>query len=295
MSTVKHQMRPKKPKKTLKQTNFRRNKPNKTALASKTGLITLPENAVKARSGLLLYGYHSVIAALSNVQRDPIHLFATEEAADKLRAVSTQPLPPITYLSRTQLAQMLKSKQSEQAVMPHQGLILHTNPLDQPDLSDIVNLLHSGKPHIRFLILDQVTDPRNIGAILRSARAFGTDAIILTSRHSPDETGALAKAAAGALEDVPLVRVKNLARALATLKEHFVTLAGLEATAPTNINQLATTTHLGLIMGSEGSGLRRLTREACDIMTSIDMAETSESLNVSVAAAIALYATQFQG
>ena len=87
----------------------------------------------------------------------------------------------------------------------------------------------------------------------------------------------------------------NLARALATLKEHFVTLAGLEATAPTNINQLATTKHLGLIMGSEGSGLRRLTREACDIMASIDMAESSESLNVSVAAAIALYATQFQG
>ena len=295
MSTVKHQMRPKKPKKTLKQTNLHRNKPNKTVLPSKTGLVTLPENAVKARSGLLLYGYHSVIAALSNVQRDPIHLFATEEAADKLRAVSTQPLPPITYLSRTQLAQMLKSKQSEQAVMPNQGLILHTNPLNQPDLSDIVNLLHSGKPHIRFLILDQVTDPRNIGAILRSARAFGTDAIILTSRHSPDETGALAKAAAGALEDVPLVRVNNLARALATLKKHFVTLAGLEASAPTNINQLATTTHLGLIMGSEGSGLRRLTREACDIMTSIDMAESSESLNVSVAAAIALYATQFQG
>ena len=295
MSTVKHQMRPKKPKKTLNQTNSHRNKPNKTTLASKTGLTTLPDNAVKARSGLLLYGYHSVIAALSNVQRDPIQLFATEEAADKLRTVSTQPLPPITCLSRTQLAQMLKSKQSEQAILPHQGLILHTKPLDQPDLSDLVNLLHSGKPHRRFLILDQVTDPRNIGAILRSARAFGTDAIILTSRHAPDETGALAKAAAGALEDVPLVRVNNLARALATLKEHFVTLAGLEATAPANINQLATTTHLGLIMGSEGSGLRRLTREACDIMTSIDMAESSESLNVSVAAAIALYATQFQG
>jgi 23S rRNA (guanosine2251-2'-O)-methyltransferase len=272
-----------------------RNKPDKTTMASKTGLTTLPDNAVKARSGLLLYGYHSVIAALSNVQRDPIQLFATEEAADKLRTGSTQPLPPITCLSRTQLAQMLKSKQSEQAILPHQGLILHTKPLEQPDLSDLVNLLHSGKPHRRFLILDQVTDPRNIGAILRSARAFGTDAIILTSRHAPDETGALAKAAAGALEDVPLVRVNNLARALATLKEHFVTLAGLEATAPANINQLATTTHLGLIMGSEGSGLRRLTREACDIMTSIDMAESSESLNVSVAAAIALYATQFQG
>ena len=145
------------------------------------------------------------------------------------------------------------------------------------------------------MILDQVTDPRNIGAILRSARAFGTDALILTSRNAPDETGALAKAAAGALEDVPLVRVNNLARALDALKEHFVTLAGLEAGADTDIKALADTRHLGLVMGSEGSGLRRLTRKACDVMAAIDMADTSESLNVSVAAAIALYATRFQG
>ena len=287
-------MRPKKPKKTLNPTHSHRNKPNKPSLASKTALTTLPDNAAKARSGLLLYGYHSVIAALSNAQRNPIRLFATEEAADKLRTVNTQPLPPTTCLSRTQLDQMIKPKQSEKAGLPHQGLILHTKPLDQPDLSDLLNLLHSGKPYRRFLILDQVTDPRNIGAILRSARAFGTDAIILTSRHAPDESGALAKAAAGALEDVPLVKVNNLARALATLKDHFVTLAGLEAAAPKNINQLAKTSHLGLILGSEGYGLRRLTREACDVMASIEMAESSESLNVSVAAAIALYATQFQ-
>ena len=91
-------MRPKKPKKTLNQTNSHRNKPDKTTLASKTGLTTLPDNAIKARSGLLLYGYHSVIAALSNVQRDPIQLFATEEAADKLRTVSTQPLSPNNML-----------------------------------------------------------------------------------------------------------------------------------------------------------------------------------------------------
>ena len=117
----------------------------------------------------------------------------------------------------------------------------------------------------------------------------------MTSRHAPDETGALAKAAAGALEDVPIVRVNNLARALAALKDNFVTLAGLEANAPTNISALATTPHLGLVMGAEGSGLRRLTREACDVMAAIDMADTSESLNVSVAAAIALYATRFQG
>jgi len=257
--------------------------------------MTLPDNAAKARSGLLLYGYHPVLAALSNRQRDHIQLFATEEAADKLRAESPQLLPPITCLARFQLDQILKSKQPEQAGLPHQGLILQTNPLEQPDLSDLIHLLHTGKPHRRFLILDQITDPRNIGAILRSARAFGTDAIILTSRHAPNETGALAKAAAGALEDVPLVRVNNLARALAKLSKNFVTLAGLDAAASTPIYQLATTTHLGLVLGSEGSGLRRLTREACDIIASIQMTKSSESLNVSVAAAIALYATQFQG
>ena len=286
-------MRPKKTKKAINQTHSRNYKSDKPSLAVKKELTTLPENAAKARSGLLLYGYHSVMSALSNSQREPIQLFATEEAADKLRATITKPLPPLTCLARSQLDKMLRSKQSEQSNLSHQGIILHTKPLDQPDLSDVVNLLYTGKPNRRFLILDQVTDPRNVGAILRSALAFKTDAVIITSRHAPDETGALAKAAAGALEHVPFVRVNNLARALATLKDHFVTLAGLEASAPTNINQLAQTAHLGLIMGSEGSGLRRLTREACDIMASIDMSENSESLNVSVAAAIALYATQF--
>ena len=271
------------------------NQPNKPARSVQQHKPDLPEAAVKARSGLLIYGYHPVVAALSNPNRDCLNLFATEDAADKLSALSLQPLPPVTLLTRPQLDQMLKSKQADSAVSPHQGLVLQTTPLDQPDLSDLLHQLDQGPVAKRFLILDQVTDPRNIGAILRSARAFGTDALIMTSRHAPDETGALAKAAAGALEDVPIVRVNNLARALAALKDNFVTLAGLEANATTNISALATTPHLGLVMGAEGSGLRRLTREACDVMAAIDMADTSESLNVSVAAAIALYATRFQG
>lgn len=250
---------------------------------------------MKARSSLLLYGYHPVTAALANPGRDCLHLFATEEAADKLSPLSSGALPPVTIMTRPQLDQMLTTKQADGATSPHQGLILQARPLDQPDLTDIINQLDQGPAARRFLILDQVTDPRNIGAILRSARAFGTDALILTSRHAPDETGALARAAAGALEDVPLVRVNNLARALDSLKDNFVTLAGLEAGADTDIGALSDTAHLGLVMGSEGSGLRRLTREACDVMASIEMADTSESLNVSVAAAIALYATRFRG
>ena len=288
-------MRPKKPKKIKNQAYSTANRPNKPARSVQPHKPDLPEAAVRARSGLLLYGAHPVRAALSNPNRDCVHLFATEEAADKLSELSVQDPPPLTLLSRPQLDQMLKSKGTDGAASPHQGLVLQARPLDQPDLSDLLHQLDQGPTARRFLILDQVTDPRNIGAILRSARAFGTDALILTSRNAPDETGALAKAAAGALEDVPLVRVNNLARALDALKEHFVTLVGLEAGADTDIKALADTRHLGLVMGSEGSGLRRLTREACDVMAAIDMADTSESLNVSVAAAIALYATRFEG
>ena len=288
-------MRSKKPKKMKNQPYSSSNRAHTPTQSDKQHKAELPETAMKARSALLLYGYHPVVAALANPNRNCIRLFATEEAADKLSALSEQTMPPVTLLARPQLDQMLKSKQSDNAVSPHQGLVLQTTPLDQPDLSDLLHQLDQGPVVKRFLILDQVTDPRNIGAILRSARAFGTDALIMTSRHAPDETGALAKAAAGALEDVPIVRVNNLARALTALKDNFVTLAGLEANAPTNISALATTPHLGLVMGAEGSGLRRLTREACDVMAAIDMADTSESLNVSVAAAIALYATRFQG
>ena len=220
-------MRPKKPKKMKNQAYYAVNRPNKPARPVQPHKPDLPEAAVKARSGLLLYGAHPVRAALSNPDRDCVHLFATEEAADKLSELSVQNLPPLTLLSRPQLDQMLKSKGADGAASPHQGLVLQTRPLDQPDLSDLLHQLDQGPIARRFLILDQVTDPRNIGAILRSARAFGTDALILTSRNAPDETGALAKAAAGALEDVPLVRVNNLARALDALKNILLPLLAL--------------------------------------------------------------------
>lgn len=283
-------MRPKKPKKMKNPSYSSPNRQNAPARDDSRQKPSLPDNAAKARGGLLLYGHHPVTAALSNPDRDCLHLFATAQALESLEAAA---LPPVTELSRAQLDLMLKSKQAESGAPPHQGLILLTKPLDQPDLSDILHQLDQGKAAKRFLILDQVTDPRNVGAILRSARAFGAEALIMTSRHAPEETGALARAAAGALEDVPIVRVNNLARALDTLKDNFVTLAGLSADADTPIDALAATPHLGLVMGAEGSGLRRLTREACDVMASIEMVETSESLNVSVAAAIALYATRF--
>ena len=259
----------------------------------------LPETARAARQGLCLWGQHAVEAAYANPDRTIITAFITPESEDKLHAIyqnlpasRRSSLPDPVILSRTEM-DMMTAQRDEAHSSIHQGLALHVKPLDGLDITDILTLVEQAdEKAVRLLILDQVTDPRNIGAILRSARAFGTDAIIMTSRNAPDETGVLARAAAGALETVPLVRVTNLARALVQLRDRHVTLAGLDAAGTTSLDILARTPHLGLVLGSEGSGMRRLTREACDHITAIEMETESESLNVSVAAAIALYATR---
>ena len=259
----------------------------------------LPETARAARQGLCLWGQHAVEAAYANPDRTIITAFITPESEDKLHAIyqnlpasRRSSLPDPVILSRTEM-DMMTAQRDETHSSIHQGLALHVKPLDGLDITDILTLVEQAdEKAVRLLILDQVTDPRNIGAILRSARAFGTDAIIMTSRHAPEETGVLARAAAGALETVPLVRVTNLARALDQLRDRHVTLAGLDAAGTTSLDILARTPHLGLVLGSEGSGMRRLTREACEHITAIEMETESESLNVSVAAAIALYATR---
>ena len=259
----------------------------------------LPETARAARQGLCLWGQHAVEAAYANPDRTIITAFITPESESKLHAIyqnlpasRRSSLPDPVILSRTEM-DMMTGQRDETHSSIHQGLALHVKPLDGLDITDILTLVEQAdEKAVRLLILDQVTDPRNIGAILRSARAFGTDAIIMTSRHAPEETGVLARAAAGALETVPLVRVTNLARALDQLRDRHVTLAGLDAAGTTSLDILARTPHLGLVLGSEGSGMRRLTREACDHITAIEMETESESLNVSVAAAIALYATR---
>ena len=261
----------------------------------------LPETARAARQGLCLWGQHAVEAAYANLDRTIINAFITPESEDKLHAIyqnlsasRRSSLPDPVILSRTEM-DMMTAQRDEAHSSIHQGLALHVKPLDGLDITDILTLIEQAyDKSVRLLILDQVTDPRNIGAILRSARAFGTDAIIMTSRHAPEETGVLARAAAGALETVPLVRVTNLARSLDQLHDRHVTLAGLDAAGTTSLDILARTPHLGLILGSEGSGMRRLTRESCDHITAIEMETESESLNVSVAAAIALYATRRQ-
>jgi 23S rRNA (guanosine2251-2'-O)-methyltransferase len=259
----------------------------------------LPETARAARQGLCLWGQHAVEAAYANPDRTIITAFITPESEDKLHAIyqnlpasRRSSLPDPVILSRTEM-DMMTAQRDEAHSSIHQGLALHVKPLDGLDITDILTLVEQADDKaVRLLILDQVTDPRNIGAILRSARAFGADAIIMTSRHAPEETGVLARAAAGALETVPIVRVTNLARALDQLRDRHVTLAGLDSAGTTSLDILARTPHLGLVFGSEGSGMRRLTKEACEHITAIEMETESESLNVSVAAAIALYATR---
>jgi len=170
----------------------------------------------------------------------------------------------------------------------HQGVAVQADPLPTRDFKTLVQDL-SEIPDSRVVVLDQATDPRNIGAVLRSAAAFGARAVIMQDRHAPEATAALAKAASGALETVPLVRVVNIARALRALKEVDFWLIGLDGGGDTPLAGASPGGRVTLVLGAEGGGLRRLTREACDALVRIPIGPAVESLNLSTAAAIALY------
>lgn len=170
----------------------------------------------------------------------------------------------------------------------HQGVAAQVEGLDEPDIDDICRATN-GSDTARLIVLDQVTDPHNIGAILRSAAAFDAAAVILPERHAPGATGVLAKSASGAMEKVPLVHVVNLARAMEQLKQAGFWCVGLDADASTRLNEADLTGKVALVLGAEGEGLRRLTREHCDLMVRIPISRGSDSINVSNAAAVALY------
>jgi 23S rRNA (guanosine2251-2'-O)-methyltransferase len=219
-----------------------------------------------------------VAAALANKQRRSRRLLLTEEAEQALAARLPPPWPLAhERVERARLDQML----GRDAV--HQGIALLADPLPQPPLTTILD--RSGP----ILVLDQVTDPRNVGAILRSAAAFGVAGVIVQDRHAPDETGALAKAASGALETVPMIRAVNLARTLAALKAAGLWTVGLAADAPPLRGGPLAPRRVALVLGAEGTGLRRLTRETCDEAAGLALPGLMESLNVSAAATVALY------
>ena len=243
-------------------------------------LTGAPQAAEAPRGTVWLYGLHAVQAALANPARRLRRLVLTEEGSAALTARLPQPwaLTPET-VDRARIDLLL----GRDAV--HQGAALLADLLPQPVLA---TLLQERQGPV--LVLDQVTDPRNIGAILRSAAAFGVAAVIVQERHAPEETGSLAKAASGALETVPLLRAVNLARTIVMLKAANLWIVGLDAEAAAPLDGAAfKDRRVALVLGGEGSGLRRLTRESCDELAKLPMAGIMESLNVSAATAVALY------
>ncbi len=225
-----------------------------------------------------LYGIHPVAAALANPGRRIRRLLLTEEAEQNLAARIKPPFSvPAERTARDRLDHMLGRD------VVHQGAALLADPLAPPPLALVLE--RSGP----LLVLDQVTDPRNVGAILRSAAAFGVAGVITQDRHAPEETGALAKAASGALETMPLIRAVNLARTLVALKAANIWCVGLAADAPALRGTALAQRRVALVLGAEGEGLRRLTRETCDELAGLAMPGTMESLNVSAAATVALY------
>jgi 23S rRNA (guanosine2251-2'-O)-methyltransferase len=225
----------------------------------------------------IIYGTHPVEAALQNPRRKPLALWVTKNALDRLQAGSLGLAPTLVH------PRDLDRRLGPDAV--HQGMLLEAAPLPQPRLDQISR-------EGTVVVLDQVTDPHNVGAILRSCAAFGATALVTTARHSPEASGVLFKAASGAAELVPFVKVTNLARAMEELKSYGYTLAGLEASAEHIIEGAGLAPPLALVLGAEGKGLRRLTRETCDVLVRLDLPGPIKSLNVSNACALALYAVK---
>jgi 23S rRNA (guanosine2251-2'-O)-methyltransferase len=222
----------------------------------------------------VLYGWHTVKAALENPARKTRRLLATENAARRLAEEGVAASPDIVRPAA------IAERLSPDAV--HQGLYLETDPLPAPDIAGVA-------AGATVLVLDQITDPHNVGAILRTAAGFDVAAVITTARHSPEATGALAKAASGALEYVPIVTVQNLARAMAELKERGYLLVGLDSSGDADLGDLPLRAPLAFVLGAEGKGLRQLTRENCDHLGRLELPGRIKSLNVSNAAALALY------
>ncbi len=230
------------------------------------------------RGTVWLHGTHPVEAALANPARRLKRLLLTEEAEAELTRRIPQPWPlAAERVDRAKLDHLLGRD------TVHQGAALLADLLPPPSLTA---MLERPGP---VLVLDQVTDPRNIGAMLRNAAAFGAAGVITQDRNSPEETGVMARAASGALERIPLVRAINLARTLAALKAAGLWVIGLDASGAALRGDALRERRVALVLGAEGAGLRRLTRETCDELAGLPMPGGMESLNVSAASAVALY------
>ena len=224
-----------------------------------------------------LYGLHTVRAALDNPRREKRLLLATPNGLNRLSEGGALPALPIEEKTPRELDALLG------ADAVHQGVALEVAPVDRFRLDDVDQL-------DLVIILDQVTDPHNVGAILRTACAFGANAVITTTRYAPRETGVLAKSASGALDMIPLVGVRNLGETIEDLKSRGLTCLGFDSEAEGLLKPRAPGGRLAIVLGAEGKGLRQKTRSLCDEMVRLDMPGPIKSLNVSNAAAIALFA-----
>lgn len=252
----------------------------KKALRGRAGRMQGGRGSGRAGAGAVrLWGRHAVEAALKNPDRRHRKLWATREGIDSLDG-ELPPDFPMEYAQGADLARLVARD------APHQGLVLECDPLEDLFLEDVLG----GDPARPILVLDQVTDPHNVGAILRSAAAFNACAIITQDRHAPPESGSLAKSASGALEVVPWVRVVNLARALEDIAEAGYWRIALDGAAPATLAEALPAGPVALVLGAEGEGIRHNIRQHCDATARLPISEAMESLNVSNAAAIALYA-----
>ncbi len=226
-----------------------------------------------------LYGQHPLSAALANPERVFRRLAFTKQAAEKLTPLLQKRHPKPEIVEAQRLEKLLP------AGAVHQGCAGEAEPLPELSLEEYL-AMGEEKP---LLLLDQVTDPHNVGAILRSAAAFDAGAVITPARHAPEATGTLAKAASGALEMLPLIAVSNLAQAMEVLKKAGYWVAGLDGAAKQTLAQAKLSRKSALVLGAEGAGLRRLSAERCDLLVKLPIHAQMESLNVSNAAAVALY------
>ncbi|MFC3909857.1 23S rRNA (guanosine(2251)-2'-O)-methyltransferase RlmB [Legionella dresdenensis] len=234
----------------------------------------------------VVYGLHAVSSLLKNPHRTTRRLFINQERIDKkVQAIvdlANRLGVDVDYLSSQQLNQRF-------AGMNHQGVVANAAPLPDYNESDLRPLLNNSKKPALVLILDGVTDPHNLGACLRTADATGVDFVIIPKDKSASITPVVSKVACGAAEAVPVVRVTNLVRAIETIKQEGVWVYGAAGEAEQSIYQISYKDSVAIVMGAEGEGLRRLTREHCDDLFALPMAGSVESLNVSVATGVALY------
>jgi 23S rRNA (guanosine2251-2'-O)-methyltransferase len=244
-----------------------------------------PSTGAAAGARIRLFGVHAVAAALANPVRTVHRLCLTDNAEHRLADVLRERGARHERVTPRDLDRMLGTD------TVHQGALIETEPLPEPALSDLAARAAAGG---LIVVLDQVTDPHNVGAVLRSAAVFAAAGLVLTRRHSPELSGTLAKTASGALEHVPVALVTNLARALEELAELGVQRIGLDGEAEMRIEDADLAGAVALVLGSEGRGLRRLTREGCDRLCRIAAPGPIQSLNVSNAAAIALHAASLR-